>query len=83
MDTGFTHQELGYSVPGLWRAFDSQGNVEWARSTESDESRSSPVIVDLDGDGNFEIAGGTTSGWHFQVMDRFGKFIWMFPKFSG
>lgn len=78
----FYSPELGYSVPGLWRAFDSQGNWEWARSTQSDESRSSPVIIDLDGDGNLEIAGGTTSGWHFQVMNRKGEFIWMFPKFT-
>jgi len=79
----FYSPELGYSVPGLWRAFDSQGNVEWVKSTESDEARSSPVIIDLDGDGKLEIAAGTTSGWHFQVMNRKGEFIWMFPKFSG
>jgi hypothetical protein len=73
------YPELGANGSGIWRTFDSQGNIEWARDTETDEARSSPVIVDFDGDGNLEIAGGTTSGWNVEVMDRFGNWIWTFP----
>lgn len=71
--------EIGW-VYGLWRCLDSQGNLEWATDTLSDEARSSPVIVDLNGDGYLEIAAGTTSGETFEVMDRFGNFIWTFPS---
>lgn len=68
---------------GVWRTFDSGGNLEWQRGTQTDEARSSPVIVDLDGDGDLEIAGGTTSGWYFEVMDHQGNFVWTFPKLTG
>ncbi|MFW9784624.1 MAG: FG-GAP-like repeat-containing protein [Candidatus Heimdallarchaeota archaeon] len=68
---------------GVWRTFDSIGNLEWQRGTETDEARSSPVIIDIDGDCDLEIAGGTTSGWYFQVMDHQGNFVWTFPKLSG
>ena len=69
-----------YSNDGIWRCFDSAGNVEWATPTRTDQARSSPAIADIDGDGNFEIAGGTTSGWFTEVMDCNGGFIWTFPK---
>jgi hypothetical protein len=68
---------------GVWRAFDSGGNLEWQRGTETDEARSSPAIIDIDGDGDLEIAGGTTSGWYLQVMDHQGNFVWTFPKLTG
>ncbi len=71
--------ELGTSAPGIWRTFDSQGNIEWATDTQSDEARGDPVIIDLDGDGYLEIAGGTTSGETVEIMDRFGNFVWTFP----
>ncbi|MFQ6041223.1 MAG: FG-GAP-like repeat-containing protein [Candidatus Poribacteria bacterium] len=73
------YPELGHDACGIWRACDSQGNVEWATDTGTDQSRSSPVITDINGDENLDIAGGTTSGWYLEVMDRFGDFIWTFP----
>ena len=79
--------EVGHNFPalggayaaGIWRTFDSQGNIEWAKDTQSDESRGDPVIIDLDGDGQLEVVGGTTSGETIEVMDRFGNFVWTFP----
>jgi hypothetical protein len=68
---------------GVWRCFDSDGNLEWERGTQTDESRSSPAIVDLDGDDDLEIVGGTTSGWYVQVMDHEGNFVWTFPTLLG
>ena len=68
---------------GVWRCFDSSGNLEWQTGTQTDEARSSPVIADIDGDGDLEIAGGTTSGWYVQVMDHQGSFVWTFPKLTG
>jgi len=67
---------------GVWRAFDSGGNLEWQKGTQTDEARSSPAIIDIDGDGDLEIAGGTTSGWYVQVMDHQGNFVWTFPKIT-
>ncbi len=64
---------------GLWYCFDSQGGMEWFTDTQSDESRGSVAIVDINQDGHLEIAGGTTSGETVEVMDRFGNFIWTFP----
>ncbi|MFW9820079.1 MAG: FG-GAP-like repeat-containing protein, partial [Candidatus Thorarchaeota archaeon] len=81
-ETWGPYQDGVYSN-GVWRTFDSSGNLEWQRGTQTDEARSSPVIIDIDGDGDLEIAGGTTSGWYFQVMDHQGDFIWAFPKLSG
>ncbi len=66
-------------APGLWRCFDSEGNLEWIKYTQSDEARGDPVIADLDGDGYLEVAGGTTSGETIEIMDRFGNFVWTFP----
>jgi hypothetical protein len=71
--------ELDGPGPGYWRAFDSHGNVLWTTFTQSDQSRSSPVIVDLNGDGKPEIAGGTTSGHTVEVMTRYGNWFWTFP----
>lgn len=68
---------------GIWRTFDSGGNLEWQTGTQTDEARSSPAIIDIDGDGDLEIAGGTTSGWYFEVMDHQGSFVWTFPKLVG
>lgn len=68
---------------GVWRAFDSSGTLEWQRGTQTDEARSSPAIIDIDGDKDLEIAGGTTSGWYVQVMDHQGNFIWTFPTLTG
>lgn len=67
-------------APGLWRAIDSKGNIEWYRNTQSDEARGSVAITDLNGDGNLEIVGGTTSGHTIEVMNRFGNFVWTFPS---
>lgn len=65
---------------GIWRAIDSKGNIEWYKNTESDESRGSVAITDLNTDGNLEIVGGTTSGHTVEVLDRFGNFVWTFPS---
>jgi len=73
------YPELGANACGIWRVLDSGGNIEWAKSTETDEARSSPAIVDIDGDGDFEIAGGTTSGWNVEVLNHRGSFVWTFP----
>jgi len=64
---------------GYWHAFDSSGSEVWRTSTRTDEARSSPAIADIDGDGDMEIAGGTTSGYYVQVMDHVGSFVWTFP----
>ncbi|MDO8490587.1 MAG: GEVED domain-containing protein [Dehalococcoidia bacterium] len=74
------YPDLGVTARGAWRVYDSRGNVEWARPTESDEARSSVAIADLAGDGNLEIVGGTTSGWNVEMMDRLGAFIWTYPS---
>lgn len=78
--------ELGAPAYGLWRCFDSEGNLEWVADTKSDEARTSPLIVDLNSDLNLEIATGTTSGWCVEVMNRFGSWTggvsdaaWTFP----
>jgi hypothetical protein len=77
--------ECGISIPGsgyfdgIWRCFDSQGNIEWVTDTQSDESRGDVAIVDINNDGYLEVAGGTTSGETVEVMDRFGNFFWTFP----
>jgi hypothetical protein len=65
---------------GVWRCFDSGGNLEWQTGTHTDEARSSLAIADMDGDGDLEMAGGTTSGWHVEVLDHLGNFVWAFPK---
>ncbi|MFH1686767.1 MAG: FG-GAP-like repeat-containing protein [bacterium] len=69
----------GYA-PGLWYCFDNGGNLEWFTSTQSDESRGSVGIADINDDGHLEIVGGTTSGETVEAMDRFGNFIWTFPN---
>ncbi len=74
------YPELGKNACGIWRVFDSKRNIEWATDTLTDESRSSPSVVDLDGDGDLEIIGGTTSGYYLQVLNHLGKFVWTFPK---
>ncbi len=77
------YPELNAFAPGIWRCFDSQGNIEWAKNTFSDESRGDVVIVDINNDNHLEIAGGTTSGKTVEVMDRFGDFFWTFPNPPG
>ena len=67
---------------GVWRTFDSGGNLEWQTGTKTDEARSSLAIADIDGDGDLEMAGGTTSGWFVEVLDHLGNFVWSFPKFT-
>lgn len=74
------YPELGEYANGIWRCFDANGNLIWAKNTGTDESRSSPVIANILGDNYLEIIGGTTSGWNVEVMDRFGNFIWTFPS---
>ena len=67
---------------GIWRCFDADGNLEWYTGTCTDEARSSLAIADIDGDGDLEMAGGTTSGWFVQVLDHTGGFVWTFPKIT-
>ena len=69
----------GKTALGLWYCFDSQGGMEWFTDTESDESRGSVAIADIDEDGSPDIVGSTTSGETVEAMDRFGEFIWTFP----
>lgn len=74
------YPELGGAyAQGIWRVLDSQGNLEWAKDTGTDESRSSPNVADINADGYLEIVGGTTSGWNVEAMDRYGNFLWTFP----
>lgn len=73
------YPELNKWAHGIWRVFDSYGNVEWAKDTETDQSMSSPALMDIDVDGDLEIAGGTTSGWNVEVMNHTGGFVWTFP----
>jgi len=65
---------------GIWRLFNSSGGLIWVKYTESEESRSSPVIGDIDGDSYLDIVGGTTSGYNVEAMDRYGNFTWTFPS---
>jgi outer membrane protein assembly factor BamB len=68
-----------YPIPytsGRWFAFSASGEVLWTLSTGNDESRSSPAICDVDGDGDLEMAGGTTSGWRLQLFDPSGQMLW-------
>jgi len=74
------YPELGQYACGIWRVFYFNGVIKWARSTGTDEARSSPVVIDLNGDGIYEIAAGTTSGYFVEVMDSLGHFVWTFPK---
>ena len=73
------YPEINDTASGLWRCWASNGSILWAKDTETDEARSSPAICDIDGDGDLEIAAGTTSGWNVEVMDENGSFLWTFP----
>jgi parallel beta-helix repeat protein len=73
------YPELNASAHGIWRVFDSNGFIEWAKDTETDQSASSVAIIDLNEDGYLEIAGGTVSGWNVEVMNSTGSFVWTFP----
>lgn len=73
------YPELGKYANGIWRVFNSNGSIAWARDTETDESRTSVAVVDLNLDGSLEIVGGTTSGWNVEVIDSSGDFLWTFP----
>ena len=77
--TNYYPEIQGYTY-GIWRAFDSNGIVEWALDTQSDEARSSPAIIDIDGDTSIDIVAGTTSGWVVEAMERTGVFKWTFPS---
>jgi len=61
-----------------WYCFDASGVIQWTLPTRVDESRTSVSIGDIDGDGDLEIAGGTTSGWETQVFDSAGSFVWRY-----
>ena len=74
------YSELGGWAGGIWRCLDSDGSLEWAIDSRSDETRGSAAVVDIEGDGYLDIAGGTTSGETVEVMDRFGNFTWTFPQ---
>lgn len=80
------YPELNSDAYGIWRCFDANGNLEWASDTKSDEAKSSVSVADIDYDLHPEIAGGTTSGWCLEVMNRFGSWTggvpdasWTFP----
>jgi parallel beta-helix repeat protein len=73
------YPELNASAHGIWRVFDSNGSIEWAKDTETDQSASSVAIIDLNEDGYLEITGGTVSGWNVEVMNSTGSFVWTFP----
>lgn len=63
-----------------WWAFTAAGGVLWTLPTRVDESRTSVAIADIDGDGDLEMAGGTTSGWETQVFDHTGNFVWRYSE---
>ena len=73
------YPEIRDSAQGIWRCIDSRGNLEWAISTGTDESRSSPAVADFCGDSRLDIVGGTTSGWNVEIISDTGSFIWVFP----
>ncbi|MEM2388560.1 MAG: PQQ-binding-like beta-propeller repeat protein, partial [Candidatus Thermoplasmatota archaeon] len=73
------YPELNATARGIWRCFNYNGSVLWALDTKTDESRSSPAIADLDGDGKLDVVGGTTSGWLLEVINYNGTFKWTFP----
>lgn len=64
------------SPSNRWHCFDSTGAEEWVLPTGCDQSRTSVAIADIDGDSDFEIAGGTTSGWLMEVFSHTGGFVW-------
>ncbi|MFC1925977.1 clostripain-related cysteine peptidase, partial [Chloroflexota bacterium] len=72
-----TDEYYGYQK---WYAFNAQGGTEWQLPTGCDESRSPVTIADIDGDGDLEISGGTTSGWKLQVFSHTGQHIWQYPS---
>ncbi|MGC9308085.1 MAG: PQQ-binding-like beta-propeller repeat protein, partial [Thermoplasmatota archaeon] len=84
--TGSDEQENYYGpdigqARGIWRCFNAYGTVLYSLATQTDESRSSPAIYDIDNDGNKEVVGGTTSGWYLEVMEG-DQFEWAFPATS-
>lgn len=71
---------LGTSVypspSGRWFLFTSTGGTSFWKDTQNDEAHSSVNLFDLDGDGNLEMLGGTTSGNQLQAWDRFANWVW-------
>ncbi|MBC7081436.1 MAG: DUF11 domain-containing protein [Thermoplasmatales archaeon] len=73
------YPEINATARGIWRCFNYNGSILWALDTKTDESRSSPAIFDVNGDGKLDVAGGTTSGWLLEVINYNGTFKWTFP----
>ncbi|HDN50186.1 MAG TPA: DUF11 domain-containing protein, partial [Thermoplasmatales archaeon] len=81
------YPELGDFARGIWRCYNADGSLLFALDTNTDESRSSPAIADIDNDGTKELVGGTTSGWYVECMSYddvggSGQFEWAFPAAS-
>lgn len=70
---------LGYAGPmGRWFLFQADGSVVFWKDTQNDEAHSSVNLADLNGDGNPEMLGGTTSGNQIQAFDGYGNWTWKF-----
>ena len=61
---------------GEFYCFDKAGEIVWKYNTCNDEARTSPAIADVDGDGDLEIAGGSTSGNKTHLIDHNGTSLW-------
>ena len=61
---------------GEFYCFNSTGQVLWKYNTNNDEARTSPAIADVDGDGDLEIVGGSTSGNMTHLTDHNGERLW-------
>ncbi|MBC7129309.1 MAG: PQQ-binding-like beta-propeller repeat protein [Thermoplasmatales archaeon] len=77
------YPEINATARGIWRCFNYNGSILWALDTRTDESRSSPAIYDIDGDGKLDVVGGTTSGWLLEAINFNGTFKWTFPHVTG
>jgi outer membrane protein assembly factor BamB len=54
---------------GRYIAVDASGNLLWEGVTNDDEAQAPPVIVDLHGDGQNEVLGGSCSGDYLLAYD--------------
>ncbi|MBI4368892.1 MAG: PQQ-binding-like beta-propeller repeat protein [Elusimicrobia bacterium] len=71
--------EVNESPLGRWFMFAADGRVIWWKDTENDEAHSSLGFADINGDGQPDIVGGTTSGNQVQSFDGNTNWNWKNP----
>jgi outer membrane protein assembly factor BamB len=60
---------------GFVYAVDKTGHVVWQQTLDSSIS-ASPILVDLNGDGELEVVLGTYRGWLYVLSSLNGKVLW-------